>query len=57
MTFNKKTNKVLLTTLPRDRHVNLIGYGDNAYDKLTDSGVLGIDTSINTLENLTIIIF
>lgn len=52
MTINKKTNKILLTTTPRDSYVKIADGGANQYDKLTHAGVYGIDTSIHTLENL-----
>ncbi len=50
VSVNPKTNKVLLTSIPRDYYVLLPKY--NSYDKLTHSGIYGIDTSIKTLENL-----
>lgn len=49
MTVNPKTKKILLTTIPRDSYVYMPGYGN---DKLTHSGIYGIQTSIDTLENL-----
>lgn len=52
MTVNKKTNKILLTTTPRDSYVKIADEGNNQYDKLTHAGVYGIDASIHTLENL-----
>lgn len=52
MTVNEKSDKILLTTTPRDSYVNIVGQGDNAYDKLTHAGLFGIDTSIHTLEKL-----
>ncbi|MBF0709999.1 MULTISPECIES: LCP family protein [unclassified Gemella] len=52
MTINKKTNKILLTTTPRDAYVRIADGGNDQYDKLTHAGVYGIDSSIHTLENL-----
>lgn len=52
MTVNTESNKVLLTTTPRDAYVKIAGGGKNQYDKLTHSGIYGIDSSIQTLENL-----
>ncbi|MDO4813859.1 MAG: LCP family protein [Gemella sp.] len=52
MTINKKTNKILLTTTPRDSYVRIADGGNDQYDKLTHAGVYGVDASIHTLENL-----
>lgn len=52
MTVNKKTNKILLTTVPRDAYVRIADGGNNQYDKLTHAGVYGIEASMHTLENL-----
>lgn len=52
MTINKKTNKILLTTTPRDAYVRIADGGNDQYDKLTHAGVYGVDASIHTLENL-----
>ncbi len=50
-TVNPKTNKVLLTSIPRDYYVQL--HGTTGYkDKLTHAGVYGINQSINTIEDL-----
>lgn len=50
-TVNPNTNQVLLTTTPRDYFVEL-PFADNARDKLTHSGIYGVDASIETLEHL-----
>jgi len=42
----------LLTSIPRDYYVNLVGQGPNAYDKLTHAGYYGIEESVKTVENL-----
>lgn len=52
MTVNRKTNKILLTTTPRDSYVPIAGGGQNQSDKLTHAGIYGVDSSIQTLENL-----
>ncbi|MBJ8325395.1 LCP family protein [Streptococcus pacificus] len=52
MTVNRKTNKVLLTTTPRDAYVQIPDGGNNQYDKLTHAGIYGVEASIHTLENL-----
>ena len=51
MTINPKTNKILLTSIPRDYYVKLPG--TTGYkDKLTHAGMYGIDMSISTIEYL-----
>ena len=50
MTVNPKTKTILLTSIPRDYYVNLAGKG--AMDKLTHSGLYGIDETTSTVENL-----
>lgn len=52
MTVNRKTNNILLTTTPRDAYVPIAGGGNNQLDKLTHAGIYGVDSSIQTLENL-----
>lgn len=51
-TINPTTRKILLTSIPRDYYVNLVGQGPNAYDKLTHAGYYGIEESVKTVENL-----
>ncbi len=49
--INPNTNKVSLVSIPRDYYVplyNKVGYKD----KLTHSGIYGIETSVKTVENL-----
>lgn len=51
MTINPNTKTILLTSIPRDYYVqlpNTTGYKD----KLTHSGIYGIETTKKTLENL-----
>ena len=50
-TINPKTKRILLTTTPRDYYVPFPITG-GIKDKLTHSGVYGIDVSIGTLEEL-----
>ena len=51
ITINPNTNKILLTSIPRDYYVQL--HGTTGYkDKLTHAGFYGIDMSVTTLEDL-----
>lgn len=50
ITVNPNTNKILITSIPRDYYVTLAG--KNAKDKLTHAGIYGIETSVGTIENL-----
>lgn len=47
-TVNPVTKKILLTSIPRDAHVPLAKNG--AMDKLTHTGIYGVDETINTVE-------
>lgn len=47
---NPNTHQILLVSIPRDYYVDL--YGKNGKDKLTHSGIYGIDTTVKTVENL-----
>lgn len=49
VTVNPNTKEVLLTSIPRDAWVKLTNM--DAYDKLTHSGIAGIENSISTIEN------
>ena len=50
-TINPNTNKVLLTSIPRDYYVQL--HGKTGYkDKLTHAGIYGINTAVQTIEDL-----
>lgn len=51
ITVNPKTHKILLTSIPRDYYVQLHGT-TGLRDKLTHSGLYGIDMTINTIEDL-----
>lgn len=48
-TINVNDNKILLTNIPRDMYVPLVGMNDNM-DKLTHAGIYGVNTSIGTIE-------
>lgn len=50
-TVNPKTKQILLTTTPRDYYVEL-PFGEDCWDKMTHTGLFGIDCSIETLERL-----
>lgn len=47
-TVNPVTKKILLTSIPRDAYVPLAKSG--AMDKLTHTGIYGVDETINTVE-------
>ena len=49
--INPNTNKILLTSIPRDYYVQLHGTS-GLKDKLTHAGIYGIDMSRETLEDL-----
>lgn len=50
MTVNPKTKTILLTSIPRDYYTKLGRIGQ--YDKLTHSGLYGIEETTSTIENL-----
>lgn len=52
MTINPNTNKILLTTTPRDYYVTIPGVSGGARDKLTHAGIYGVDVSMATLESI-----
>lgn len=51
LTVNPKARKVLITSIPRDTYVRIPMGGNDEFDKLTHSGIYGIETSIKTIEN------
>lgn len=51
LTINPKTKSILMTSIPRDYYVPL-AHRPGLYDKLTHSGIYGLDTTIQTIENL-----
>jgi LCP family protein required for cell wall assembly len=50
MTVNMNTHKILMTGIPRDYYVTLAS--KNAKDKLTHSGIFGVNETVNTIANL-----
>lgn len=48
-TVNPKTKQILLTSIPRDCYVTLANKGKK--DKLTHSGLAGVENSVKTVEN------
>lgn len=50
MSVNTNTHEVLLTSIPRDYYVTLHSYG--AKDKLTHSGIYGVNETVKTVEDL-----
>lgn len=51
ITVNPNTNKILLTSIPRDYYVQLHGT-TGLKDKLTHAGIYGVDMSRTTLEDV-----
>lgn len=49
VTVNPVTKKILLTSIPRDTYVNL--HTAQQMDKLTHTGVYGVDETINTVQD------
>lgn len=49
VTVNPKTKQILLTSIPRDYYVTLANRRQK--DKLTHSGLAGIDNTVKTMEN------
>ncbi|WP_296879679.1 LCP family protein [Thomasclavelia sp.] len=50
MTVNMNSHKILMTGIPRDYYVTLDSKG--AKDKLTHSGIYGVNETVNTISNL-----
>lgn len=50
VTVNPQTKQILLTSIPRDYWVPIY-HRNNAHDKLTHSGLGGIESTIKTMEN------
>lgn len=51
MIINEKTHNILLVNIPRDYYIKLHNIGTTK-DKLTHAGIYGINTSINSIEDL-----
>lgn len=49
MTVNPKEHQILMVTTPRDAYTILPGISGNSKDKLTHSGIYGVQCSIDTL--------
>ena len=49
VTVNPQTRQILLTSIPRDAYVPLHSYGQ--LDKLTHSGIYGVDETLDTVED------
>lgn len=49
VTVNTNTHKILLTSIPRDYYVPLANSGKE--DKLTHSGLFGVENTVKTVEN------
>lgn len=49
VTVNPKTKQILMTSIPRDYYVTLANKGKK--DKLTHSGLAGIENTVKTVEN------
>ena len=52
LSVNPTSNKILITSIPRDTYAKIAGGGNNQYDKLTHSGIYGVNSSVETIENL-----
>ncbi len=50
VTVNTRTKEILLTSIPRDYYVML--HSKKSMDKLTHSGIYGINETVNTVEDL-----
>lgn len=50
MVVNPNTHQILLVSIPRDYYIEL--YEKNAKDKLTHSGIYGIDNTVKSVEKL-----
>lgn len=49
-TINPQTHEILLTSIPRDYYVAQTCQG-NQYDKLTHTGIFGVDCTVESVEN------
>lgn len=47
---NPTSKQILMLSIPRDYYIDL--YGKGSKDKLTHSGIYGIDTTVKSIENL-----
>lgn len=51
VTINTKTNKVLMTSIPRDYYIPVYGVSNNKRDTLSYMGPYGINVSAKSIEN------
>lgn len=52
VSLNPLTHQVLLTSIPRDYYVSVFGSENDLKDKLTHTGLRGVDVTVKTIENL-----
>lgn len=52
VSINTKTNEVLMTSIPRDYYMTVVGVSDNKKDTLSYMAPYGITTSVKSLEKL-----
>lgn len=52
LSVNPSTKKILITSIPRDTYTRISGGGNNEYDKLTHSGIYGVNSTVESIENL-----
>lgn len=50
VTINPNTHQILMTGIPRDFYIPQVCQG-NAYDKLTHTGIYGVDCTVQSVEN------
>ena len=52
VTFNPKIMEASIISIPRDSYVQISGYEDERYDKITHAGMDGVGCTIETVEDL-----
>lgn len=52
MAIRPEDKRILMVSIPRDSYVRIAGKGQNQFDKLTHSGIYGIDSTVETINNL-----
>lgn len=52
MAVNPTAKHIRMLSIPRDSYVPIAGGGMDQYDKLTHAGIYGINSSVQTIENL-----
>lgn len=52
VTINPNTHQILMTGIPRDFYIPQVCQG-NQYDKLTHTGLYGVDCTVQSMENYT----